>query len=179
MDYYKNADKLGCYATVPLTASGVQYSIIDDLATEPVTVDFFKQHARIDFDTDDTLCEVYIKAARQHLEKWSQLSFGVKTIGLTALSLPKNYRLMFGKVDTVTTANFTNKGDILKEGGTDIDIEFTTLDWIDDVVRVAICRYAAGLYINRETVTETKYSAQSLQDEAKAMLQPYRNITLL
>lgn len=179
MDYYKNADKLGCYVKQPLTASGVQYSIIDDLATEPVTVDFFKQHARIDFDTDDTLCAVYVKAARQHLEKWSQLSFGVKTIRLTALSLPKNYRLMFGKVDEVATENFTNVGDILKEGGTDIDIEFTTLDWIDDVIKVAICRYAAGLYINRETVTETKYSAQSLQDEAKAMLQPYRNITLL
>lgn len=179
MDYYKNADKLGCYANQPLTASGIQYSVIADLEEEPVTVDFFKQHARIDFDTDDTLCEVYIKAARQHLEQWSQLSFGVKTIGLTALSLPKNYRLMFGKVDEVTTENFTNKGDILKEGGTDIDIEFTTLDWIDDVVRVAICRYAAGLYINRETVTETKYSAQSLQDEAKVMLNPYRNIMLL
>lgn len=179
MDYYKNVDKLGCYAKQPLTASGVQYSVITDLATEPVTVDFFKQHARIDFDTDDTLCAVYVKAARQHLEQWSQLSFGVKTIGLTALSLPKNYKLMFGKVDEVTTENFTNKGDILKEGGTDIDIEFTTLDWIDDVIRVAICRYASGLYINRETVTETKYSAQSLQDEAKAMLQPYRNITLL
>lgn len=179
MDYYKNVDKLGCYAKQPLTASGVQYSVIEDLATEPVTVDFFKQHARIDFDTDDTLCAAYIKAARQHLEKWSQLSFGVKTIGLTALSLPVNYRLMFGKVDTIETEGFTNKGDILKEGGTDIDIEFTTLDWIDDVIRVAICRYAAGLYINRENITDTKFSGQALQDEAKTMLQPYRNITLL
>lgn len=179
MDYYKNVDKLGCYAKQPLTASGVQYSVITDLATEPVTVDFFKEHARIDFDTDDTLCEVYIKAARQHLEQWSQLSFGVKTIGLTALSLPKNYRLMFGKVDTVTTENFTNKGDILKEGGTDIDIEFTTLDWIDDVIKVAICRYAAGLYIFRENVVDTKYRYENLMDEAQKMLNPYRNITLL
>lgn len=179
MDYFKNVDKLCHDGSRQLTAKGVQYSVITDLATEPVTLAFFKDHARIDFDNDDTLCNVYIKAARLELERWSQLSFGVKTMGLTALSLPKNYRLMFGKVDTVTTTGFTNKGDILKEGGTDIDIEFTTLDWIDDVVRVAICRYAAGLYINRETVTETKFSAQSLQDEAKAMLNPYRNITLL
>lgn len=179
MDYYKNVDKLGCYGSIPLVASGIQYYVITDLETEPITVEFFKQHARIDFDTDDTLCEVYIKAARQHLEQWSQLSFGIKTIGLTALSLPKNYRLMFGKVDSIDTEGFTNKCDILKEGGTDIDIEFTTLDWIDDVVRVAISRYAAGLYINRETVIETKFSAQSLQDEAKSMLNSYRNITLL
>jgi len=178
MDYYKNIDKLGCVGSILLTASGIQYSVITDLTTEPVTLDFFKQHARIDFDTDDTLAGVYLKSARQELERWSQLSFGVKKIGLTALSLPTNYRLMFGKVNSVITTGFTNKGDILKEGGTDIDIEFTTLDWIDDAIRIAIVRYAAGLYINRETVTETKYSAQSLQDEAKTMLQPYRNIIL-
>jgi len=178
MDYYKNIDKLGCYGYDKLVASGIQYSVIDDLATEPVTLDFFKKHARIDFDTDDTLASVYLKAARQELEQWSQLSFGVKTMELTALSLPTNYKLMFGKVDEVQTENFTNKGDILKEGGTDIDIEYTTIGTINDAIRIAICRYAAGLYINRETVTETKYSAQSLQDEAKTMLNPYRNITL-
>ena len=178
-DFYKNCDKICSGYGDTLTAKGIQYSVIEDMAEEPVTLDFFKQHARIDFDTDDTLAAVYLKAARQELERWSQLSFGVKTMGLTALSLPTNYRLMFGKVDEVTTEGFTNKGDILKEGGTDIDIEFTTLDWIDDAIRIAICRYAAGLYINRETVTETKFSAQSLQDEAKAMLNPYRNITLL
>jgi len=178
MDYYKNIDKLGCASSSYLTASGVQYRVVADLLTEPVTLDFFKQHARIDFDTDDTLAAVYLKAARQELERWSQLSFGVKTIGLTALSLPTNYRLMFGKVDTVLTAEFTNKGDILKEGGIDIDIEYTTLDWIDDDIRIAICRYAAGLYIFRENVVESKYNYQGLMDEAQRMLNPYRNITL-
>lgn len=178
-DFYKNCDKIcdGNYGH--LSASGIQYSVVEDLEEEPVTLEFFKQHARIDFDTDDTLCEIYIKAARQALEQWSQLSFGVKTIVLTALSLPNNYKLMFGKVDEVTTENFTNKGDILKEGGTDIDIEFTTKDWIDDCIRVAICRYAAGLYIFRENVVESKYRAEGLMDEAKNMLNSYRNITLL
>lgn len=179
MDYYLNVDKLGCYDGYhKLSASGIQYSVIDDLEEEPVTLDFFKQHARIDFDTDDTLCAVYLKAARQELEQWSQLSFGVKTIGLTALSLPNNYKLMFGKVDTVETANFTNKGDILKEGGTDIDIEYTTIGTINDAIRIAICRYAAGLYIFRENVVESKYRAEDLMDESKNMLNSYRNIIL-
>ena len=178
MDYYKNVDKLGCYGYDKLVASGIQYSVIEDLATEPVTLEFFKQHARIDFDTDDTLAAVYLKAARQELEQWSQLSFGVKTMGLTALSLPTNYKLMFGKVDEVTTPNFTNKGDILKEGGTDIDIEFTTKDWIDDAIRIAICRYASGLYVFRENVVESKYNYQDLMDEAQKMLNSYRNIIL-
>ena len=178
-DFYKNCDKICNGVNGQLTASGIQYSVIEDLEEEPVTLDFFKQHARIDFDTDDTLAAVYLKAARQELERWSQLSFGVKTMGLIALSLPINYRLMFGKVDAVTTPEFTNKGDILREGGTDIDIEYTTLDWIDDAIRIAICRYAAGLYVSRENVTDTKFSAQALQDEAQRMLNPYRNITLL
>lgn len=179
MDYYKNVDYLCDGYGRDLVASGIQYSVINDLATEPVDLDFFKQAARIDFDTDDNLCEVYIKAARQYLEGWSQLSFGVKKIGLTALSLPKNYRLMYGKVDTIETANFTNVGDILKEGGIDIDIEFTTKDWIDDAIRIAIVRYATGLYIFRENVVDTKYRYENLMDEAQKMLNPYRNITLL
>lgn len=180
MDYYRNIDKLGCEGYADrLIASGVQYSVITDLVNEPVTLDFFKQHARIDYASDDALAAVYLKAARQELEQWSQLSFGVKTMGLTALSLPTNYKLMFGKVDEVTTENFTNKGDILKEGGTDIDIEFTTKEWIDDAIRIAICRYAAGLYIFRENVVESKYRAEGLMDEAKNMLNSYRNITLL
>ena len=178
MDFYKNVDHLSCKEN-RLIASGVQYQVIKDLDVEPVDIDFFKEHIRCDFDNDDNLVAVYLKSARQFLEQWAQLSFGVKTIGLTALSLPKNYKLMHGKVDTVLTAGFTNVGDILKEGGRDIDIEFTTKDWIDDAIRIAICRYAAGLYVFRENIVETKYVAQVGMDEAKKMLEPYMNITLL
>lgn len=178
MDYFKNIDKICSDAIMHKSASGVQYYTITDLANEPITLEFFKNHCRIDFDTDDTLCETYIKAARRELEMWSQLSFGVKTMGLLALELPKNYKLMFGKVDTILTANFTNFGDILKEGGSDINIEFTTQDWIDDAVRIAIARYAAGLYIFRENIVDTKLDPQGLQDQSKAMLQPYRNLIL-
>lgn len=179
MDYDKNFDLLPAESQV-YTISGTQYQVKTDLSIEPVDKDFFKEHARIDFDTDDTLIEVYIKAARMYLEKWAMLSFGVKTINLTAVCLPKNYRLMFGPVDTVTTADYTNTGDILKQGGHDIDIEFTTKATLftDDVVKVAICRYAAGLYIQRENILETKFAPKSLIDESKVMLDPYRNIIL-
>lgn len=156
---------------------GLQYRVVSDLATEPVTLDFFKDHARIDFDTDDTLCEAYISAARIELEQWAQLSFGVKTIGLTALYLPKNYRLMYGPVDTVTTPGFTNEGDILKEGGRNVSIEYTTTGIINNLIKIAICRYAAGLYVNRENIDETQFSAQQLYDAAKKMIKPFANIT--
>ena len=179
MDYVRNIDKLGCYSYGQRTAKGVQYTVITDLVAEPVDIDLFKEHIRCDFATDDNLVEFYLKAARQELEQWAQLSFGAKTIGLTALELPDNYRLMFGRVDTVTTSGYTNVGDILKEGGTDIDIEFTTIGTINDAIRVAICRYAAGLYIFRENIIETRYVAQVGMDEAKRMIDPYRNITLV
>lgn len=172
-----NSDYYDCQNR-DLYPDGVQYTVITDLDEEPVTLEFFKLHARIDFDTDDSLCEAYIKAARIELEEWSQLSFGVKTIGLTAFTLPKKYKLMYGKVDTVTTSGFTNIGDILIEGGRDIDIEFTTKDWVTDLIRIAICRYASGLYINRENIVDTKFSGQALQDVAKDMLKPIRNKTL-
>lgn len=178
-DFYKNCDKICDDALMHKSASGVQYYTVTDLVEEPITLDFFKAHCRIDFDTDDTLCETYIKAARRELEMWAQLSFGAKTMGLLALELPKNYKLMFGKVDEILTEGFTNKGDILKEGGYDIDIEFTTKDWIDDTIRIAIARYAAGLYIFRENIVDAKYQAQIGMDEAKAMLQPYRNLVIL
>ena len=85
---------------------------------------------------------------------------------------------MFGKVDTITTADYTNIGDLFKEGGTDISLDFITLDWIDEVFKIAICRYAGGLYVNRENITNTKFSGQEAQDEAKNMLRPYMNIIL-
>lgn len=176
-DFFKNSDYFDC-ARANRAARGIQYDTVVDLAAEPVDLQFFKDHARIDFDTDDTLAMAYVKAARQELEKWSQLSFGIKTMRLTALELPDNYRLMFGKVDEVTTPNYTNVGDILKEGGSDVDIEYTTLDWIDETIKIAICRYAAGLYIFRENIQEAKYQAQVGMDEAKEMVRPYMNVTL-
>jgi hypothetical protein len=179
MDYYRNFDKLDCHTELNGSASGVQYYVVSDLYNEPVSLEFFKEHARIDFDTDDTLATAYISAARIHLEQKSQLSFGIKTIGLTALNLPKNYKLMYGPVNEITTEGYTNVGDIFKEGGKDVDLEFITKGINSDLVRVAICRYAAGLYISRENVIDTKFSAQQLQDEAWTMIKPIANITFL
>jgi len=176
-DFFKNSDYFDC-ARANRIARGIQYDTVVDLATEPVDLQFFEDHAKIDFDTDDTLCEAYIKAARQELEKWSQLSFGVKTMRLRALELPDNFRLMYGRVDTVTTPGYTNFGDILKEGGYYVDIEYTTIGIMNEDIKVAICRKAASIYLNRETKVNSKYQAAVLEDEAKEMVRPYMNVTL-
>jgi hypothetical protein len=164
---------------------GIQYSVITDLQMEPVDIDFFKNHARIDFNTDDALIQTYITAARVELEQWAQLSFGVKTRRLTALQLPKNYQLMFGPVDSITSPaeGFTLLGDIVKEGGKDVVIEYTTKGIINDTIKVAICRYAAGLYAIREhillTDKGTPVNSKELINEAKDMVRPFANITFL
>jgi len=178
MDYYRNMDLL-YWSEDPLSIKGVQYRTVTDLVEEPVSLEFFKQHARIDFDTDDNLVSAYIKAARQELEQWSQLSFGVKTIGLRARELPDDYKLMFGPVNeiTVPTTGYTLFGDLLSPGGENVEIEYTTTGLINEAVKIAICRYAAGLYIYRENIIESQNTYRQLTDEAKMMLEPYKNIT--
>lgn len=180
MDYYKNMDLFGDDCVDPGTnrISGTRYSVKTDIPTEIVDLTFFKNHARIDFDTDDTLCNSYIKAARQYLEKFTQLSFGVKTMVLKAVRIPDNYKLMFGPVDTITSTGFANFGDNVVEGGEDVEIEYTTLGIPDETIRIAICRYALGLYVFRENVIETKFDPKTEMDQAQLMLGPYMNKTI-
>lgn len=186
MDFYRNVDLFYCNSTGYAdrrVARGVQYLVVMDLVTEPVTLDFFKEHARIDFDTDDTLSQSYIMAARQELEQWGQISFGEKTMQVMALELPDNYRLMHGPVDTIITAGYTNFGDILKEGGTDVDIEYTTKGIINDTIRIAICMLAAARYAIRESiivnVNGTVQHPDDMIDLAKRSIKQWTNITIL
>lgn len=172
-----NSDYYECDSDV-IEKYGIRYVVVTDLANEPVDLTFFKQHARIDFDTDDALIASYLKAARQELEAYGQVSFGVKIIRLTALEIPNNWTLMYGPVDTVTTTGFSNFGDILKEGGNEISVDYTTLGIINETIRIAICRYAAGLYMLRENVIlNVNGTVQPIDymDEAKKMIEPYIN----
>src|SRR5690606_41999661 len=87
-NYHLNSDYLGCDTLASRgfgrigqsrpAVEGVEYMVIADLAQEPVTLSDFKQHCRIDFAVDDNLLAFYLKSAREYLEQWSQLSFGVK-----------------------------------------------------------------------------------------------------
>ena len=76
MDYYRNIDHFTCtdgFGRIGQSTPAVQeleYSVLADLAQEPVTNSDFKQHARVDFNTDDNLIAFYLKAAREYLEQW-------------------------------------------------------------------------------------------------------------
>lgn len=190
MDFYKNIDKLcGCRVNHygdSVELSGVSYSVVTDLATEPVVLADFKQHARIDFNTDDNLVSKYITGARQYLEMFSQLSFGNKTIRFTALNIPSRYRLVNGPYSTILTpgTGFTLFGDSwLIGGGSMVDITLET-DWpnLPEAIKVAIMKRAAGDYSLRENVIVTEdgnpVSYHQLYDDAERLLNPYRNISI-
>lgn len=186
MDYFKNVDKL-CHDNYHhRSVKGVEYHFITDLSVEPVDLAFFKQHAKIDYNLDNNLCTNYIKAARQHLERVTQLSFGERTMQMTALSMVDNWKLMYGPVDTVK-APYTKFGKdiITNSGGTNVTIEYTT-KWalgLPDDLKIAICRYAAGLYAIRENhiITEKGdvVEPKNLLDEAEKMAYKYANISFL
>ncbi len=196
-DYYKNSDYYGCDTLASRGFSrigqsrpaveGVEYTVIADLAQEPVTLSDFKLHARVDFNTDDNLLAFYLKAAREYLEQWSQLSFGVKTIRFTAIRIPDRYKLMFGPYTAVNDPDrtlFGANGDILMQGGSDVDIELTS-GWgaagLPDAIKVAICRYAAGLYAIREnyilSINGVPHEPTEVMDEAQKMVRPWANVT--
>lgn len=189
MDYSRNEDHLcddyGYNLVNRPAVSGIQYRVIQDLSEEPVTLEFFKEHIRVDFNVDDNLLPSYLKSARQYLEQWSQLSFGEKKIRLTALRLPQNWKLMYGPVVSVETEGMTLFGDILKNGGNEVSVEYTT-GWeggLPEAIKLAICKRAAGDYMIRENVILTEKGSlqepSQLFDEAQKLLLPYRNQTFI
>lgn len=199
-DYYKNSDYFGCdtiasrgFGRIGQTRSdveGVEYVVLEDLAQEPVTLSEFKEHARIDFNVDDNLASMYLKSAREYLEQYSQLSFGDKKIQFTALRVPNRWKLMFGpflpsdQADNSHVELFGAKKDILLNGGQNVDIELHT-GWgamgLPDAIKVAICRYAAGLYAIRENLIYSEngvpHEPTEVMDEAQKMLAPFMNVT--
>jgi hypothetical protein len=179
MDFDKNIDQL-CNPLFPVytrdRVSGLQLSIINESEyVDPWDLDDFKDHAKIDFATDDNLLAMYLKAATIDVEKYLQKSLGVRTFNLLALYLPKNYRLPFGPVEEIFTTGYTLFGDILKEGGKEVDIEYSTnASLVNDSIIQAIYKQAFNYYENRDS-----NGPVNLDNVVKKILDPYRVITLL
>ena len=181
MNFVQNEDKLRCdgrYSEPKVR--GLHYEVVTDLATEPVTLEEFKQHARIDYATDDARCLQYIKAARQHLEQFTQKSFGPKTMRLSYLSLPANFQLMYGPV---TSADVTVNGDYVAEAKLEAgSIEYEAgYDPLPDLLKVAVMKYAAGLYMIRENIMVSESGSTqdpvTLIDDAEKLAMKYANVT--
>ena len=156
---------------------GLQISFTSETSyVEPYSLSDFKDFARIDFDTDDNLLSLFLKASRIDIERYLQKSLGIRTITLSALRLPTNFYLPYGPVQSISTTGFTKVGDILKEGGTDIEVEYVSnASLVNDSIKTAIYMQSLNYYDNRE-----KYSESGMQgvliDDVKKILQPFRKV---
>lgn len=180
MDYYRNIDHF-CYPKRNTKPMGLSYMRLKDLEEEPVSLEFFKAHARIDFEADDTLSQHYITAARQYLETWTQRSFGVEEWRLQAHWLPEDFHIMYGPIDEVLTGQEIFNDRLKSSINEDVTIDYRTNGIINDTIKVAIARYAAGLYAIRENIfindKGNPIVADDYIDEAKKMLEPIRIVS--
>jgi len=178
MDYYKNVDHF-CHNTESRTAKAVEYHVLEDLLTEPIGIIEVKEHLRVDYNNDDNLIKLYITAARQYLERYTQRSFGVKRFSFQALSIPDNYKLMYGPINEVFDRD--NFGDTIINGGDRVSFEFTTKDTlINDNIRNAIAMEAANRYMIREGIplNDNGTSPGKLENLAKELVNSYRNLII-
>ena len=177
-DFDQNSDILdwtGLPVYEKAGTKGLQISFTSESSyVEPFTLADFKDFARIDFDTDDNLIESFLTAARIDIERYLQKSLGVRTITLSALQLPKNFYLPYGPVQTISTTGFTKVGDILKEGGTDIELVYiSNASLVNQAITNAIYRQALNYYENRNRFTQLQ---GTIIDEVKIALYPYKKI---
>ena len=82
----------------------MKVNIITDFVAEPVSTTEAKLWMRInDFTSDDTLITELVKSTRKHLEKFTGLSFGTKTIeAVMNVDLP-SFELPYSPVQSVTS----------------------------------------------------------------------------
>ena len=134
-------------------------------------VEEFKDHGYIDCDTDNNLIAMYLTAARIDVENYLQKSLGARTVQIKAISLSDNFMLPWGPVDEAIT-DHELFGDILRKGGRDITVAYTTnATLVNDSIKNAIYKHAFNYYENRDS----NQSAE-LDSVTKKILSPYRRV---
>lgn len=171
-DFYKNSDLI-CDDLRPKGVRGVKY-ILGELSIEPVKIQEFKDHAKIDFSTDDNLIATYITAARQTVERILRKSLGVRVVTFYAEYLPKRFKLDWGNYLAINMPleGYTLFGkDILREGGSDIELTLTTENTVMNAdIKNAILKQAFDYYEKRGVYTE------GVINEVQNILRHYSNI---
>jgi hypothetical protein len=73
------------------------YKITTQATVEPLTLEEVKLHLRVDHDDEDSMIGLYMKAARQHAERFLGLSLAAQSVRyvLTNNELPRDEWLMY------------------------------------------------------------------------------------
>ena len=152
-------------------AKGIKYTFVDESEyVEPVSLHEFKQYALVDYATDDTLLNTFIRSARQQAEVYMQKSLGQRVVRFTALEIPNSYALVYDPILFLITPNVDMFNNIILKGGRNIEIEFMTDDSLVNVdIKVAIMSQALHLY---QRIEDKPYS-----DLFIATLNKYKNYT--
>jgi len=136
------------YNNRPALSALLDFRVVTDLATEPITLTEVKRHLNMVFDTDgsyefnddDTKLTELITEVRQALEKYTGLSFGEKTLQVVISNeRGQRFELPYGPVTSVTT--------VVDKDGEDIgDPVIRGLDfkWIETCSSYMVVTYEAG-----------------------------------
>ncbi len=169
----------------------MEVKIVTDLVTEPVTVAEARDYLRITTTSEDTLIEELITDARERLEKFTNLSFGEKTLMCRWDSLSDWAEIPY-QPNADISACVNDDGDTLTyevkgleykylycNNSTGVTITYTAgFTTLPKALKVAILKEVATSYENRENFY-IEGTFNELSNDAKRMAQSYSRNTIL
>lgn len=185
MNYRTNEDKLGCGDSLYQDNRLIDLLITEEEpVTEPVTLDEVKANLAITFNEDDALLTLLIKACRQHLEKYTCLSFFPKTVRVI-LEVRDRMELPYGPVTSITASKNSEEEalDIADVKATGIqfksvgpgywDLTYTAgYENLPNDLKQAIIQDVSWNYQNRGDLNGDVLFSQ----QAKIMARPHRRV---
>jgi hypothetical protein len=169
----------------------MEVKIITDISVEPVTVAEARTYLRITTTAQDTLIGELITDARERLEKFTNLSFGAKTLkcrwdvldGWAEIPYQPNAVVSACINDAGDTLSYDTKGLEYKYlwcvNSTGVTITYTAgFTTLPKALKVAILKEVATSYENRENYY-IEGTFNELSNDAKRMAQSYSRNTFL
>lgn len=169
----------------------MEIKIVTDISVEPVTLQEAKDYLRISNDAENSLIQELITSARQRLEKFTNLSFGVKTLkcrwdyvnGWVEIPYQPNAVISACVNDANVALTYETKGLEYKylycNNATGVTITYTAgFTTLPKALKVAILKEVSTSYENRENYY-IEGTFNELSNDAKRMAQSYSRNTLL
>lgn len=165
----------------------MQVDIIEDLASEPITVAEARQYLRITTTTQDSLISALITSARMRLEKFCNLSFGAKTIQVYYDSVNDWRELPYQPFATITSVEdldgnalqYEERGTVYKSfkcfGESGVIVTYEVLGILNEGIKEAIKREVLVGYDFRGNDTPIN----TLSKDSQYLVQPFSRNTLL
>ena len=169
----------------------MEIKIVTDISVEPVTLQEAKDYLRISNDAENSLIQELITSARQRLEKFTNLSFGVKTLkcrwdyvnGWVEIPYQPNAVISACVNDANVALTYETKGLEYKylycNKATGVTITYTAVfTTLPKALKEAILKEVSTSYENRENYY-IEGTFNEVSNDAKRLAQSYSRNTLL